>query len=219
MKYLNALVLSFFLSSLSVLPVCAKTADDSAPAKPAPQMSEADKKKLKSLRERIEKARAGLNGSSWQVSYQPSDSKGKVVKDTFDFQDMVFKSKDLIDRGYSSTNYTVSMAGDDTELAIFETMLTSKDGVAFVRGEWLKEQMSGRIIEQLEGGKKVLEYSFTTSARKAIPPSSNRTDEKGEAALDGPKDSAPIQEGGALVSKESPAEVTPFVPGTTDESN
>jgi len=210
MKRSHTFILSLLLLSLTALPSYAETTDSKkSVSKPAPQMSAAEKKQLKERRERSDKARAAVNGSSWQVSYRSSDPKAKAQKDTFIFQDTVFKSEALIDRGYSPTNYTVSVAGDDPDAAIFETMQTSKDGVAFVRGEWKNDQMNGRITEQLEGGKKTLEYSFTTSARKAISPSSK---EKEEGKAGDPS----LGKGGALVSGES---VAAFELGTTDEIN
>ncbi len=220
MKQSKILGLFLLLTSMTVLPVSAdNTESKEEVSKPAPEMSAADKEKLKVLRGRIDKAREELNGSSWQVSYKTNAPGAKIQKDIFTFQDSVFKSDLFLERGFTSTNYTVSMAAENSDKGIYETMLSSKEGVVFLRGEWEKDNMSGRITEQLDGGKKILDYAFTTSARKAIPTTSKKEgDEDASAATD--ESLVAIKEGGsALVSKESPVEEVPaFVPGTTDES-
>ena len=197
-----------------------------AVVKPPKEMTEAEKKKLKAERERQGKAKEGLNGSSWQVSIQSMDAKQKPDKDTFTFQDTEFKSDFFIGKGYAPTNYTVTMMGDSGERAQFETMMSGKGGMVFLRGEWEKEVMSGTITEQLEGGKKVNEYYFTTSGRKAIPPVSEKA-QKAEAAAQTTapqttentvQETSHVTPSGALVSKESQGEVSSFVPGTTQES-
>ena len=71
------------------------------------------------------------------------------------------------------------------------------------------------ITEQLDGGKKSVEYSFSTATRKSIPPTSAKEAGKGTAAeVGGVPETASSQ---ALVSKESADTVPAFEPGTTNE--
>ena len=162
-----------------------------------PKRTSADEQKITELRKRTQDARKDLNGSSWAVELRALDKKNKDEKDKFTFQDGMFKSDHYIDLGYTPTNYSITLSGAETESAVWETMLSSKEGQIFIRGEWEKEKMSGNITEQLDGGKKVVERFFTTEARKTIPTES-------KAKEDLPKEGAP--------------DVTPFAPGTTEES-
>lgn len=196
MRISNRFVFSVLLFSLTTLPTYAETTEQTS----TPKRSAAEEQKVSEQRKRTQEARTDLNGSSWAVELRAMDPKSKVEKDKFTFQDGMFKSDYYIGRGFTPTNYSITMAGDETESAIWETMLTSKDGQIFIHGEWEKDKMSGNITEQLDGGKKVVERYFTTEARKAIPAES-KTDEK------------KVDE---VVSEST--DVTPFVSGTTDES-
>lgn len=176
-----------------------------------------EEKKVAEMRKRSSEKRKELNGSKWEVFYvSSSDPKLKGKKDAFIFQDGVFTSEAFSKRGFSPTNYTVTVSPEEaSETGVWETMQTGKDGRIFVRGEWIKDKMSGNITEQLEGGKKTLDHSFSTSSREAIPADSKK---KEETPID--EASEPEKGASALVSKEGPAEeaVASFLPGTTDES-
>jgi len=208
---LKVFVLSALLISLATLPAYAEKTEKTS----APKRTSAEEEKILEQRKRTTAARKDLNGSSWQVELQPTGSKGKAEKDKFTFQDGMFKSDYYIGRGYTPTNYAINMLGAETEEAIWETMLSSKEGQIFIRGQWEKDKMYGNVTEQLEGGKKVVERYFTTQARKAIPTES-KSETKKENEGD-PKAIVAQEESSALVSKEEPLDVTPFVPGTTDE--
>ena len=185
--------------------------------KPKPR-TEAEEKKLTEKRKRIAAKKTELNGSSWELTVKSTDPKEKGAQDTFVFQDGIFKSKNLTGRGFTATNYTVTVPSEESESAVWETMQTGKEGQVFIHGEWEKEIMRGNSNEQLDGGKKIKDYYFTTSARSAIPPISVKSAEEGKA----PKETE--QKGTSsgsktLVSKESKrGGVTAFKPGSTDEA-
>lgn len=182
------------------------TPAESVQAKPKPR-TEAEEKKLAEVRKKIDEKKKELNGSNWELLLSSSDPKINGQIDTFTFQNGQFNSKNFSGRGFVWTNYTITMPSEEGETAVWETMQTGSEGIIFIRGEWNKEMMNGNITEQLEEGKKVKDYTFTTASRKSIPPTS-------EAPADAPD--TPTK---ALVSKEVAKTVAAFEPGTTDEIN
>ncbi len=102
----------------------------------------------------------------------------KGAKDTFTFQNGQFKSTGYQKRGFSPTNYTITIPSETEETGIWETMLSGEEGVVFIRGEWNKETMNGSITEQLEDGKEIFEHSFSTNSRVAISPTSAEEETK-----------------------------------------
>jgi hypothetical protein len=104
-----------------------------------------------------------LNGSSWDVVLMPAGSaEGIVGEDIYTFAGGQFRSKALMSRGFVNTNFMVSLPGGTSDLAVWETMQTGKDGVVFLHGEWVKDKMWGTITEQLEGGRKIVDHTFIT---------------------------------------------------------
>lgn len=157
---LGIVILSCFLLSNNAL--AAEKKDDLS----------ADQKKAE-LRKKIEAKKLELNGTKWEVNLVTSDPKAKLKKDTLTFQNNRIVSKNNSERGFTPTNYTISIPSLENETAIWETMQTSSQGdIIFMRGEWQKDAMVGVITEQFDGGKKTSEYSFTTAAKSVVSPSS-----------------------------------------------
>jgi hypothetical protein len=183
------------LLAFSFLTCTAFSADKAAPKKRTAE----EEKKLAETRKLITEKKLDLNGSSWELSVRSADPKIQGTKDTFIFQDGIFKSENYSKRGFPPTNYTVSIP-ENAERGVWETMQSSKGDLIFIRGEWEKDSMQGVVTEQLEGGKKIKEYSFDSAPRKKIPASSveEKTPEK---ALD-PSATEPSSK--TLVSKEVP---------------
>jgi len=192
-----------------------QAADDASVVSPKSRSPE-EQKKLDEMRKRIREKETEMNGSKWEVVLGSLDPKIKGQKDTLLFQNRQMISVDMSKRGFGPTNYTVSVPPEeDSEGGIWETMKTGKDGVIFIRGEWEKDNMHGFVTEQLEEGKKINEYIFTTSSRVAVSPTSSE-DPSDLTSLNKTSndDSGPK----VLVSKETPlATVSSFTPGTTDE--
>lgn len=196
---MRKIALSFLFLSMSLSPLYAKTE-----AASIPQRSADEEKKITEIRKRVEEKKTELNGSSWELILNSSDPKEKKIEDTFTFQNGQFKSKNLENRGFVSTNYTISVPSADSETAVWETMQTGKEGVVFVRGEWEKETMRGDITEQLDGGKKVKGYYFTTTSRLAISPTSKEEEKAGSSKTDAAALAGTVSnESKVLVSKEA----------------
>ena len=144
--------------------------------------SVADETKKAQIRKVIEERKSELNGSEWKVTLSSSDPKAKSEEDVLTFQNGQVKSKNFAARGFSATNYTVSIP-EGSDMAVWETMQTSeKEGVVFIRGEWKGDQMRGVISQQLQGGT-TRDYNFTTAGKIAIAPVS---EEKKEAKKEEP---------------------------------
>jgi hypothetical protein len=225
-----SLFISIFLysnPSLAENAVSDLSAAASIPAVPKKIRTPDEQKKIQEVRERMKQMREKLNGSRWEVAVKSaSDSKIKPFNDILTFQDDLILSAFYDKRGFSSTNYSISVSPDpEVESAVWETMKTGKEGTVFLRGEWEKDAMQGSVTEQLDGGKKVVEYYFTSKLRKEIPKSSKKPEsEEKTAESDSPilQNDTPASSGSSLVSKERVTEsvdsVSAFIPGTIEEA-
>jgi hypothetical protein len=209
---ISLIFLSLFFTSLAAaeeMPVPAESSEVTpVPAK----LSEADEKKIIELRKKIEEKKTELNGSAWELTFNSSSNpKMKGAKDTFTFQNGQFKSAHYQKDGFTPTNYSVSIPSETQDIAVWETMLSGKEGIVFIRGEWEKDKMSGNITEQLKGGKEIFEHTFTTSARTSVSPT---TTEEGQDVMAHDNSLA-----SAMVSKETPQEAPPVTtPPTKSKS-
>lgn len=200
------IVLVAFLFSFLTLPLYAKDSGD--PAKKAELQMELKKKT--ELRKAIEVRKTDINGTEWKTTLIPNEKKEKPESDTLTFQNSQVTSKFFSGKGFSPTNYTVTLP-EGTDKGIWETMQTSsdsKEGVVFIRGEWLKDAMSGQVTQQLAEGK-TKEYYFTTSGRVAISPISEQ--KATSSATSDKVSSSPVESdpSAALVSMEKDSKSTP----------
>lgn len=207
MKRFYPTVLAVFLLSFLTVPLYAKDSGD--PVKKA-EIEKAQKKKTE-LRKAIELRRTDINGTQWETTLIPSDKKEKSEPDTLTFQNGRVSSKVFSTKGFSQTNYTVTLP-EGTDKGVWETMQTSsdsKEGVVFIHGEWLKDTMTGQVTQQLDGGKTTKEYYFTTASRKAIAPSTAKANmAQPQAAASGKAEQNPLM---ALISKEKAQKPAPEV--------
>lgn len=149
----------------------------SAPVQAKDDAAAAEKKA--EMKKMVEERKAELNGSEWKVKMTSNDPAVKPDDDLLTFQNTQIKSKLLTDRGFVPTNYTVTVEPGN-EWAVWETMQTSaKEGVVFIRGEWLKDQMRGVISQQMEGAK-TRDFNFTTLGKVAVPPTTPKPVKKEE---------------------------------------
>ena len=216
MSLLKAFVRTTFLV-LSVVFFAALPAMAEQDLKKTEKRTAEEEKQVIEMRKRSAEKRKDLNGSRWEVSFlSSSDPKLKGKEDVFVFQDGVFSSEAFVKRGFTPTNYSITVPMDDkSETGVWETMQAGKDGLIFIRGEWTKDSMSGDITEQLQDGKVVLSHRFKTISRKAISTESSKSGaSKGEEKV---PEGASNQK--ALVSKEDDKEVASFLTGTTQESS
>lgn len=166
-----------------------------------------EQKKIDETRKLIQEKKTEINGSRWEVVVDSSsDPKKKGEKDAFVFQNDQITSSNLSKRGFGTTNYTVSVPSEESDSGIWETMKTGKDGVIFIRGEWTKDKMQGSVTEQLDGGKKIKEYTFTATSREAMPPTTSNDAEStdpGDDVTHSDKKSNDDNDLKVLISKES----------------
>lgn len=162
----------WILALLIVISVTSAYAkEDGESAKTASQ-GESQKKQAERLK-KIEEKKKDLNGSQWDVVVKSQGKGEKDAEDALTFQNGQVSSKNLAKRGFNPTNYTITVPESPDQPAVWETMQTGKEGVIFIRGEWMKDAMQGSISEQLDGGKQVKDYYFTTAKRTAISPTSS----------------------------------------------
>lgn len=132
------------------------------------QYTKEEQKVRDAYRKTVAKSREDLNGTQWSVTLVSPDPAEKPVEDVLTFQNHQVGSKVFAARGFSTTNYTITVR-DGADGAVWETMQSSpKEGNIFIRGQWKANEMTGSVIQQLEGGK-TKEYYFTTSTRVAVP--------------------------------------------------
>lgn len=115
--------------------------------------------------ELIAAKKAELNNNEWDVKMTPA-GKGDPILDVLIFKGQQFESKNMTNKGYKPTNYTVSLQeGGPT---VWETMQsTDKGEPVFWRGEWEGASMKGVMSKQIGEGKNE-DYYFSSTGSKAI---------------------------------------------------
>ncbi len=105
----------------------------------------------------IEEEVTGLDGLSWQVKFVAGTPFQSIDIITFDSGRMLSENMNL--NGYQPSNYSMTKDGDRI---IWETMQTSKDGVALWHGEVENKQMKGVLnLRQKDGEPK--DFSFVST--------------------------------------------------------
>jgi hypothetical protein len=142
-----------------------------APPK-APQASVPEKvntDKLNARRAAIEKKKQALNNTEWQIELTELGGKQKKEEDRLAFSDNQVACDSFTKRGFNSTNYTLTIAEDQT--VAWETMQTSaKAGTAFWRGEIDPnlQSMKGALSYRIDDNTSV-DYTFVSISKKNIP--------------------------------------------------
>ena len=159
----------------------------SAYSKPPDEDAEKKEAQIQSARELAKMKKEELNGSRWEVEMKSQDPKVKDRKDVFTFQNNQVSSKVLSKRGFGPTNYTVS-AKKNSDLAVWETMQTAKEGVVFIRGQWTAEGMEGNLTEKLDDGETDIRYYFTSAKLEDIAATSAEEEGTVESKTGKPRD-------------------------------
>jgi hypothetical protein len=143
-----------------------------------------EEEKRAEIRKRVEEKKQELNGNEWKVAIRSQSGKGSLDgPDTLTFQDGKFRSASAGKKGFTPTNYTITVQEGDSP-SIWETMQTNENGnVAFWRGEWKDDFMSGVISRQLEEGKNE-EFVFSSSSKIQIPPTSEPKEGENEGRME-----------------------------------
>ncbi len=119
----------------------------------------------------VKEKRRQLNNTEWEVELVLLDVKKRKQTDIITFKNNQIVSANFLQRGFSSTNYTLTVQKNGR--VIWETMQTSrKTGIAFWRGEIdvNMEKMQGILSHHIDG-KKAQDYSFMSVSKKVILPS------------------------------------------------
>jgi len=110
----------------------------------------------------LKKANEELSKNVWDVYLVPlADRKSKPQSDSLTFSEGKFTSKDKSEKGYASSNCTVTVQEDGT--VVWETMQADAAGnVIFWRGELKDKIMQGMLSTQPKDGKNQ-DFSFTSA--------------------------------------------------------
>lgn len=177
--------------------------------------SASESKQREAHAKKLDDRKKELNDTEWDITVGvPGKPNAQTEQDKLIFKDGTITTENLEKQGFAPTNYTVTVS-DDLQSATFETMKSGKDGIVFIRGDWTKDTMQGNISEQLDGGKKTLDYYFTSKPKKQLAPTEKEASAEkvsGAASEDsGPKvmtsgeksaKNSGGKKGGALVSME-----------------
>jgi len=143
-----------------------------AVAPTAPKADKAIEKELKDKRDAVAKKMNMLNNTEWQIEMAPMAAAAAKAKKEIEI--VTFKNSQVTftgfgKKGFPTTNLTLTIQDDGS--VIWETMQTSeKNGVCFWRGELDKTMMNMRgVLSHKVDAKTKLDYSFASTARKAIP--------------------------------------------------
>lgn len=151
------------------------------PVRPAaPQPSAAELEKRKNM---IKAAKEKLNNQIWKIELvqMTAEPTKETFKDTLRFVNNRVESEKLVSEGFPTTNYTVSMSGEN--IVVWETMQTSeKRGLAFWKGELESGVMRGVLSRHLDE-KTVKDYSFSSvgASEKIAEPVKEETPAVAEA--------------------------------------
>jgi hypothetical protein len=135
---------------------------------------EEDMAQVEKRKQMIKAAKEGLDNTTWQIRLQETTAKKKkkeVIKDTLYFRDGRIESERLTSEGFSPSNFTVRIKGEDN--IIWETMQTSEEnGLAFWRGEIRQSTKSPIVMRGVLSWhineKTVQDYTFVSEEKEAI---------------------------------------------------
>ena len=136
---------------------------EKAKAQPAaPIVKQPTPEEMEKRKNMIKAAKEKLDNLVWhiEVAQMTSEPQKETYKDTLRFSDNKVGSEHLSSDDFPSTNYTVSMGGEN--IVVWETMQTSeKKGLAFWKGEVEGGVMRGVLSRHFDE-KTVRDYSFSS---------------------------------------------------------
>lgn len=115
----------------------------------------------------LKQAQEKLNNTAWQVRLMRiGEEKKEGFKDELSFVNNKFASKKFLKEGFSATNFTLNLKGEN--LIIWETMQTGPNNdLANWRGEIEGEVMRGVLSLHPQKGE-VKDYSFVSIGKETI---------------------------------------------------
>ncbi|MDP3041238.1 MAG: hypothetical protein Q8N62_00670 [Candidatus Omnitrophota bacterium] len=134
------------------------------PAKGQPEKAAApqavSKKQAGKIQEMLVKRKAELNSTQWDIEAKPMSGKGKAEKDVLSFLDSKVSTKNMIAKGFASTNFSMRLL-EDNETYTWETMQTSeKSGTAFWRGDIGADGIMRGVVSIRDNKDKVSDFNF-----------------------------------------------------------
>jgi len=142
--------------------------DSGKPA--ADQSSSSAPKKAAPSPELLAKKAADFNDTEWIVKIAPMDGKGQSQEDTLTFIDGKVVSKNMGEKGYSSTNFSPRLLDDGTTFS-WETMQTSeKDGIASWRGDIGSDGVMRGVISKRDKKNNGSDFTIVSVSSKKITP-------------------------------------------------
>lgn len=124
-----------------------------------------DKKTRKRI-ELIKNKKAFLNNSRWQIEVMPLKG-GEKTSDYLIFKDLKIGVESLLKKGFSYTNYTLTLKGNGN--MVVETMQTSSEGkVVFIKAEVSSDGKSLRGVMSFPEGATHKDYSFSSKIKQLI---------------------------------------------------
>ena len=118
------------------------------------------------MAEMLAKKKAELNGTEWNIKLTPmGGGHGKAENDALSFANDKIASKNLEQRGYGPTNFTVRLQDDGT--FTWETMQTSeKEGVAFWRGD-IKDGVMRGVLSKRDKKNNTSDFNLVSTGSQA----------------------------------------------------
>jgi len=133
-------------------------------SKKPPVKTPVDKEWLRKER-LIKQKRAALNNSKWDIEVFPLKG-GEKTKDTVIFKDNKIGIESLLNKGFSYTNYTMTVKDNGT--IVCETMQTKESEVVFIRGEVASDITSMHGIISFPKGGVSKDYLFKSVSKQII---------------------------------------------------
>jgi len=155
---------------ISIITICILSLQfSSAETKTKKKKKETTATKIEAAKkeEKLKQAQEKINDTAWQVRLMRiGEGKKETYNDELCFVDNKFESKKMLKDGFSETNVTLSLKGEN--IVVWETMQTdAKGNLAFWKGEIEGEVMRGVLSLQPQKGA-VKDYSFVSISKETI---------------------------------------------------
>ena len=163
-------VLAFIMGSTNLVFAEWFSKDKDQPVKIVTESQAVAKKPAGKVQEMLAKKKSDLNGTEWEIQIKGMSPKAKAEKDILIFVDNKVSSKNMADRGFEATNYSLRLL-EDNETYTWETMQVSeKSGTAFWRGDIGSDGVMRGVVSVRNKKNAVTDYNFySLQSQKAAP--------------------------------------------------
>jgi hypothetical protein len=175
----------FIMATILVLSFSSDVLAKSREQVQAEKAARAKKIELEKRRKKIKAAKDKLNDTQWQIVLRSAGAESGEIEDTLRFTEGKVKSDRLSSEGFSATNFSVNLQGDN--IIIWETMQSSENsGIAFWRGEVEGDVMKGLLSRHLDEDT-VRDYSFVSTS-KGVLEKEDAIEEEAASVEESPKE-------------------------------